>query len=440
MDADVIVIGAGVAGLSAAAEASRRGYTVLVLEARDRVGGRVWSVAPRGWEHPVELGAEFVHGGNESLRSLFRRGSVEVYPCSEEMCWRESGALRRIPDFWERVIRVTDKIPARTQGGSFAKFLQGKTKSLSSTDRWLAEHYAGSFNAAPVARLSAAAMRKAHGGADTTDFKIAGRYDCLTEQLRRELPKEQVMLRLRTAVTSVRWQRGLVTVLTRVAGAGKATKSFQAKAAIVTLPLGVLKEGGVTFLPGLGRKQTLIKRLGWGQAIRITFRLRPGFWELLPAHIRGRNARFAGFLNAPGETFPVWWALTPSGAILTAWAAGEAADVIVGWSEARQVRAALGSLASILELPFQTVRKQVNGWKTHDWHRDPYARGAYSYAVAGCEAGPAQLAKPLVGTLFFAGEATTNDQGTVHGAIESGTRAAREFHRSRLTINGKNLS
>lgn len=427
MDVDVIVIGAGVAGLAAASELGRHKLTVLVLEARDRIGGRVWSVAPRGWTQPVELGAEFVHGGNGALRKLLHRGRIGTYPNAEEMWWRQDGELRRIPDFWERIAAVAEKISVRKQGGSFDEFLRSTGRLLPAEDRWLAEHYAGSFNAAPVSALSAAVMREDHGGADNTDFKVAGRYDRVVEELRRQLPEDRVTLWLRTEVTEVRWRRGAVSVVTRGSGAAKVVETHRAQAVVVTLPLGVLKAGSVTFTPGLGHKQSLLERLGWGQVVRITFRFRPGIWKLVPAHVRRRKNRFTGFLNAPGEAFPVWWALTPSAPILTAWAGGEAARDIVGLSLARQVRVALGSLASILGTTSKAVRAQLVGWQTHDWHGDPYARGAYSYAVAGSEDGPRQLAKPLARTLFFAGEATAKDLGTVHGALESGLFAAREI-------------
>ncbi|MDF3059742.1 MAG: amine oxidase [Rariglobus sp.] len=435
MDVDVIVIGAGVAGLAAAGELGRHGLSVLVLEARARIGGRVCSLAPRGWTQPVELGAEFVHGGNEALQALLRRGRIETYPVSEEVWWRENGTLRRMPDFWERIMAVTEKIPVHEHTGSFADFLEDAGGSLSGEDRRLAKHHVGSFNAAPIARLSAAAVREDHAGADDTDFKLTRRYERVAEQLQREWPAERVTLRLRVEVTSVQWEQGAVTVMgVETDTLTKTMETHRARAAIVTLPLGVLKAGDVIFTPGLGEKQALIDRLGWGQVARITFRFRPGFWKLVPGHLRDGKGRFTGFLNAPEETFPVWWALTPA-PLWTAWSGGEKAAAVVGLPPAQQVRAALLSLASILGVPPHAVREQVSGWRAHDWHGDPYARGAYSYPVVGNEGGPAELAKPLAGTLFFAGEATAEKIGTVHGAIESGLRAANEILAGKTSVS-----
>lgn len=239
-------------------------------------------------------------------------------------------------------------------------------------------------------------------------------------------------LRLRSEVLRVEWRRGEVTVTTRATDTLTDTlETHTAKAAVVTLPLGVLKEGAVTFSPELPEKQALIARMGWGQAVRLTFRFRPEFWRLVPEHVRGSEGRFKGFLNAPGEAFPVWWALTDA-PILTAWAAGDAAAAVAGLSPARQLRAAVGALASILGATPQAVKAQLAGWRTHGWFDDPYSRGAYSFVAAGQESAAVELALPHEATLYFAGEATAEDVGTVHGAMESGLRAAKELISNRM--------
>lgn len=428
MDADVIVIGAGVAGLAAAGALARSGLRVRVLEARERLGGRVASVAPRGWNQPVELGAEFVHGANVTLAALLRDARIPAYAVSENVWWRDGAAdvLRPIPDFWTRIANVMKRIPEPAGGMSLARFLDEAGTSISDEDRRIVRHYAGGFNAAPLGALSAAAVRDDRAGAEETDHKLKRRYAGVVEELHRRCPPERVDVRLHSEVVTVRWRRGDVAVTTRATDVlADELTMHHARAVIVTLPLGVLKAGDVAFMPPLEDKQELIKHLGWGQAVRLTFRFRPGFWKLVPPHLRGPKGRFAGFLNAPDELFPVWWALS-SAPILTAWAGGDSANAVSGLTPARQLRAALVSLASILGATPQAVRTQLSGWRTHDWHGDPYSRGAYSFVSAGQENGPAELARPCADTLFFAGEATATAIGTVHGALESGLRAAEE--------------
>ncbi len=427
MDADVIVIGAGVSGLAAAGELGRRGKDVLILEARNRVGGRLWSVSPPEWKQPVELGAEFIHGGNAALRAILRREHLRTRAVTATFWWREQGELRPIPDFWERVARVIDRIPVKNRGWSLQDFLRRRGHLFSEEDRWLVENYAGSFNAAPIGALSAQALRADHAGADDTDFKVVGRYDAVAAHLQARLP-ETVALRLCSPVKTVHWRRGSVIVMVNAADPPR-RETYQARTVVVTLPLGVLQAGTVAFSPDLGRKQAWIEKLGWGHVARITIRFRDGFWSrsVAPAVLRARQGRGFGFVNAPGEAFPTWWALTPPEPVLTGWVGGAAAKRIAKRPLEEQLRAAVRSLAHIFETTPAAVAAEIAGWHGHDWSRDPHALGAYSYSVAGCENGPRMFAKPLARTLFFAGEATSDELGTVQGALASGLRAAREI-------------
>lgn len=426
MNPDVIVIGAGIAGLAAAGELARHGWSVRLLEARDRTGGRLLSATGRGWPHPVELGAEFIHGGNRPLRALLRQAGLGARPVNSNMWWHHEGGLSLIPDFWSRIRRVTARIPARNRGRSFRQFLREDGRSLSAEDRHLAETYVASFNAAPPGRLSAHAMRVAHAGADTPDLKMEGPYDALAVMLQRSWPRGRVDLRLRSEVTAIRWHAGAVTVVTRTPG--RHGEKHHATAVVITLPLGVLQAHTVDFDPPLREKQRIIARMGWGQVTRVVLRFRPGFWSapFLPPALAAGSGRGFGFVNAPEEQIPVWWALAPPAPVLTGWAGGPAAAPLGQLRPAAIRDAALRSLAAIFKTPATTLRRALADWRMHDWTRDPFARGAYSFVAAGAEDAAPQLAEPVEDTLFFAGEATSVDTGTVHGALASGLRAAHE--------------
>ncbi len=422
---DTIVIGAGVAGLAAAGELARRGRRVLVLEARDRVGGRIHSLAPTGWPVPVELGAEFVHGDDRLLHESLRDLGLPPRPLDPNMWWHDRGlGLRRIVDFWERVADVAEHIsPEADKESSVARFLRRPTAELPPFDRRLAARYLANFNAAPLTSLSAVEQKTDHAGADTTDHKIDGRYDTLPEALRGQLPTDRVELRLETIVTRVAWRRGNVTVH---AGDGG---SFTARSAIVTLPLGVLRAGSVAFDPPLPvGKQAAIARHGWGHVVRVTFLLRPDAWcdPIIPAALRENEGGAFGFVNAADTSFSVFWALTPPAPVVVAWAGGAPAEKLLAVPPAERVQAALRSLATIFGAPPEDIRRLVIDHRAHDWAADPYSLGAYSHAAAGREGAAAQLAEPVDDTLFFAGEATASALGTVDGALHSGLRSARE--------------
>jgi monoamine oxidase len=426
MHADVIVIGAGISGVAAAGELARRGWNVRVLEARDHIGGRLLSAARGSWPHPVELGAEYVHGGSRALRALLRQARLSVHPVNATMWWKRGNApLQPIPDFWTRIRRVAARIPRRNRRRSFVQFLREEGRTLSPEDRHLAQVYVASFNAAPPAHLSAHAMRIAHAGADTGDLRLIGRYDTVVRALQRNWPDRRVELRLDSIVTSVQWQRGGVAVTTR--GSGGSRETHRASAVVVTLPLGVLQAGSVRFDPPLKNKQRAIDRMGWGHVHRVLLRFRPGFWRapFLPPELAGGSGRAFGFVNAPAEAFPVWWVSRPPAPVLTGWAGGPAA-LKLDRRPSTLRQAALRSLANILETRPAQLQRQLLDSRAHDWSRDPFVRGAYSFVAAGAESAADTLAEPVQDTLFFAGEATASDTGTVHGALESGLRSAKE--------------
>jgi monoamine oxidase len=428
-DADVIVIGAGMAGLSAAAQLGRKGRRVLLLEARERVGGRVWSHRPReAGGVAVELGAEFVHGGNAAIGALLRAARLRTQPVEVPMRWRRDARLVEVPDFWDGVARITDAVPKAFKG-SFGDYLAGpEAGRFPDEERERVGRFAGSFNAAPLDRLSAQAMRAQRGGADDTDHRVLGPYDVIVERLRARLPRSRVRLALGHSVCEVRHRPGRVEV-TSTDPAGGRHRTHRARAALVTLPLGVLQARAVDFRPALGRKQELIDALGWGTVVRMTLRFHDALWDLplLPPELRaGRGARF-GYVNAPGLPLPTWWALAAPAPLLTGWAGGEVAERLGALTPDGLREAALASLAGLGGARVEAWRRRLVEVHAHDWRADPYSRGAYSYPTAGFERGPARLARPVAGTLFFAGEATSGALGTVHGALESGLRAANEI-------------
>ena len=415
-DPDVIVIGGGASGLAAATELARRGWRVRILEARARLGGRIYSMKPKGWPVPIELGAEFVHGGTKEVRDLLPLRRIET------KMWRfEQGQLTETPGYWEMIGKVAAKIPRRDRGWSFEDFLRHERGRIAPDVAKLAAAYAGSFNAAPIDQISAHALREHRAGADTEDFKVAARYDSLVTRLRKQWPKGRVEVGLESVVKRIRWDEGSAIVQT-------GTKSHAARAAIITLPLGVLKANHVKFFPPLAEKQSIIRRAGWGQVIRVVFRFRPGFWTspMMPQALgMGQGSAF-GFINAPSEAVPVWWALMPPSPVLTGWVGGEAANQLARLTPNGVREKAIGSLANIFSATRQQVKGWLADWRFHDWRRDPFSLGAYSFPVAGQENIPERLAEPVRSTLFFCGEATAAEYGTVHGAVESGTRAARE--------------
>ena len=427
---DAIVIGAGVSGLVAAGALAKKDWNVTLLEARHRIGGRILSVKPAGWAIPAELGAEFVHGGNPAMRKLLKRAAVHPRALDPCVWWRDahSGVLAQITDYWDRIGNVVNHIPKTDSAWSFQRFLDGHKKTISPADRFLAAYYVGGFEAAPTTKISAEALRQDHAGTAGTDFKINGRYDKLVASLKQALPANRVRLQLNSPVVSLQWEKGSVTAEVR-RGSRYPKKRHRARMVLVTLPLGVLQARKMKFIPSLENKAALIAKMGWGHVVRIVLRFKSGFWTapFMPQSLGKNGGRDFGFVNAPGLPLPVWWALTPPAPVLTGWAGGDVSKALRHRSPSRVRDEAVRSLAAI----FGTTPKQITSWladwRSHPWSNDPFSLGAYSFPAAGVEHGARQLALPVSSTIFFAGEATAREYGTVHGALESGLRAAREM-------------
>lgn len=426
---DVLVIGAGVAGLAAAASLGRRGRKVILLEARGRLGGRILSVRPAGWPRRVELGAEFIHGGNAALWRLVRKHRLALRRPPPRHWLYEAQGLRRLEDLSERLERVTKRIDARRMARwSFADFLRDAGEGISAEDRALVTGFVEGFEAAPLDEMSAAAMAGVTLDDDEQHLFAHG-YDGLVAALSAEIESDKVETRCGAVVCRLEWARGRVTAV-----AGRAT--YSGRAAVVTLPLGVLqarpdRQGAVLFSPRLAAKEKVIAKMGMGHVIRLVLRFDGRAWrKLAPAVLRAHgNERGFGFIHSRLAGFPVWWSLHGD-AVMTAWAGGPAGLRLAGLSPAEILRTAIESLSLLWGRPPTTIRAALLDWETHNWSRDPFSRGAYSFTVAGQLNAAEQLRRPVAGTLFFAGEATADgdEAGTVHGALSSGRRAADEAH------------
>ncbi len=425
-DAEVIVVGAGVAGLIAALRLAQRKHQVIVLEARSRAGGRIYSEKPPGWPAPVEVGAEFVHSGNAALAAALRAAAVKKLPVTERQWLARGGRREALPDGWERIDGVMRRIGPRYRGG-FGPWLAAHEAELDPADAVLARAFVRGFQGAPPDRMSARALYEA-AQEEEEQFRPSRRYDALVDDLMRRLRRAGGTIHFDTVVTEIRWRRGRVSV-----SAGG--RSWGASAALVTVPLGVWKAkagetGAIAFAPRLRAKERLLSRLESGHARRVVLRLRADAWRRgpLPAELRRNEGRSFGFLQSEEYFFPVWWAEAPR-PVLVGWTGGPAAKEMTGWPDRKVFAAALRSLAKLCDCSLTALRRLVLDGRTHDWAGDPFTRGAYSFATAGEEQAPSQLARPVGGTLFFAGEATAEllELGTVHGALASGERAAQEI-------------
>ncbi|MDR3763590.1 MAG: NAD(P)/FAD-dependent oxidoreductase [Acidobacteriota bacterium] len=426
--ADVIVIGAGAAGLTAARALAHSGRSVLLLEARNRLGGRIHTV-PDSQGQPIELGAEFIHGRpSEIFRTIITAG-LDVREANGMQWVQDSRGLEPHPGFFARIRAVLDAIPAAPPDRSFASYLDDFYPLEDESRLWSLEYVEG-FHGAIAEKISIHSLRRGLRAEDMISghrsFRFMHGYKVLLDAIQRDTSADKVSLRLENTVSAVRWGgEGRVQV---EAATPEGDAIYEAKAAVVTLPLGVMQAplnaaGAVHFDPPLTEKAGPLGLLFMGQAIRISLVFRSCWWEQIE-----RGVRNLGILHSHEEWFPTWWTPQNAGAVLTGWAASRRGERLSGRPAEYVLERALDSLAALFPLERRRIAAELLSWHTHDWQNDPFSRGSYSYVGVDGEGAQKVLAAPLGNKLFFAGEATASDghHATVHGAIGSGERAARE--------------
>jgi len=425
MTYDVAIIGAGAAGLAAARDCSRAGLHVVLIEARDRIGGRVHTTHDAATPVPIELGAEFIHGKPRETFDLLREANQSAYDLPDTHRHLRGNALEEI-DFWGVTATVLDKLdPKTTPDEPFATFAERfRDENAQAVDLALA--YVEGFNAARADRISARGLAVAEAKEhDDALLRPTQAYGAMLDALWRQCEVSGAELRLSTIVTAISWTPGSVEIATQ------ANQTTRAPKAVITLPLGVLKAGGVCFDPPLVEKEQAASKLEVGPVVRVVLRFREPFWETEPFSTvpRGQTLEDLNFLHGPTEVFPTWWTQLPMRVpLLVGWSGGPAAERLADKSDHEILAAALGALCRMLGTTESFLRERLAASYVADWHADPFARGAYSYVPVGGLDAMKQLAQSLESTLFFAGEATHHEgqSGTVSAALATGYRAARE--------------
>ena len=437
---DVLVLGAGAAGLAGARDLSHAGLHVTVLEARPRVGGRILTLHDPRSPVPLELGAEFIHGEAAETLSLAQAAGLAVVelPNTHELV--SAGRFRPMGDFWAVVDRMNRDLARRvaSRGKDFPVSEYLESASVPASRRGMLRDFLQGFYAAHPDRLSAKSLAVETEGGDEEDevegkqFRIANGGDALMKWLRDGLDPDRTEVRLSSVAESVQWKRGAVSVACH-GGDRAPLPTVRARAALITLPLAVLKAGVVRFDPALPAKQRALAGIETGQVFKIVLRFREAFWEK-PEFLKERRAQSdsngsgLNFVHAHGAEVPTWWTSLPvRSPVLVGYVGAVTAEQLLEEEPSSRLERSLVALSEVLAVPRRELEQQLDASASHDWHADPFARGAYSYIGVGGDSAPRALARPVDGTLFFAGEATNGAEiGTVAGALSSGRRAARE--------------
>jgi monoamine oxidase len=411
-----VVVGAGAAGLMTARELARAGKRVTILEARDRCGGRIYTLPTAEFGYPAEGGPEFVHGAAPLTRALMREAGLALQPRGGTRWSTRTGALS--PDefsvphmgrFYQALSGVNTDLP-------IAEFLEMHFtgRQYDELRRSITRTVEG-YDAADPWRASTLALRDEWMARDDGEHgRIAGGYGELIEYLLSECCRHGAALHLGAAATAIDEAGG------RIAVRCDRGATFEADAAILTMPPPLLSE---IALPSAARERLAATAdIGFGNVVKILFRFATKWW----ANQSGRNLADLSFLLSDAKV-PTWWTQHPAEyPVLTGWFAGPKADRVSSLTEAELVDMGLTSLAEIFDLPSDRIRTDLVASRAINWGNDPFARGAYSYATPRTREAQSVLRKPNGDAIFFSGEAlyAGPDMGTVEAALASGQETA----------------
>jgi monoamine oxidase len=414
---DVIVAGAGAAGLAAGYRLARAGLKVAVLEARKFPGGRILTVADGDRAAPLELGAEFVHGTKNAVCDLAGEAGWRAKPAVARQWIFEGGHFRPGDSLYDNLSALFQRVDRGAPDRPFDDFLRGQA----TPDAWFARMFVEGFAAADTSHVSAQALARAElsdeGGQDK-DFRLKGGYVNLVDYLRAGFEAAGGVLYCGALIQGIDWREGRVQIVAQTA---RGRSIFPASQAVLALPLSILQAppgevGAIRFTPELRQKQPALAGLEMGAIVKINLRFADFFWK---SEI---GAEEFGFVHTPGGAFRTWWSRSDA-PILTGWVGGPAAAAL---NRNAMLDLALREVHQLFGRAPLELRRRLEDWRVHDWSADPLARGAYSYTRVGGLKAAEQLAEPIAQTLFFAGEALASGpaQGTVHGAVATGFRAA----------------
>lgn len=425
---EVLVIGAGIAGLTAARDLTLDGYDVAVLEARDRIGGRIWTSNELGV--PTDLGASWIHGFEDNpIARLARRYDIEVL--RTDISSVTPARYRSVALYEEdgRRLGITETAEMSELMADYLEFVAAKQKegvemsllaveeAFAASERldadrrrrlnFIARTYLEHEWAGPRSDVSLLEYDKTLGFAGHDRVFPQG-YNQITDRL-----AAGTNILLNHEVTQVDYSGASVDVLTNHG-------SFQANHVLVTVPIGVLQAGRIAFNPTLPRsKREAIRKLRMGVFNKIFLKFDSVFW--------GEDYELIGYIGSQDSDWPeiVNFHRIAGLPVLLAFSAGEVGERNESCSDAELV----GCLMDCLRKMYGTDIPEPSGHVVTRWKQDPYSLGSYSYVPVGAKQSQRrQIGMAIENRVFFAGEATSQFfPSTVHGAFLSGVRAAYEI-------------
>ena len=418
MGIQIIIIGAGAAGLQAGRRLSKEGYSVTILEANSVPGGRIHSLragGPAGFSMVVEGGAEFVHGDLPLSQELAKEAGVVLQPVNSHMVQVKGDREQDFHRDWDELFKKMEMLPEDMPFADFlAQYFSGdRYAGLRDSVCRMAEGYdLADVRTASTRSLYREWAAEEEGG---EEYRPVGGYGQLIDHLVGVCEAQGCVVQYSSPVTSIRWERSKVAVTTA------SGQVYAAELLVSTVSLGVLKTAGISFSPELPEAHRwAIEKLGFGSVIKVLLEFDRPFWN-------SRKQPGQTLFILSDEALPTWWTQPADDCpLITGWVAGKKMVALRALDKEARIRTALQSLAGIFELDSNVLRSRLAASLILDWEASPAIHGGYSFDTVGAVDARIALSQPVDGTLFFSGEGLYEGDvpGTVEAAFCSGITVA----------------
>lgn len=425
----MLIIGAGAAGLMAARLLAKAGKKVVVLEARDRCGGRIHTLHNELFFKNAELGAEFIHGDLPVTLGLLNEAGIAFYPADAEMWQYKNGEFYTEGGFIEEWGLLMEKLTELEQDTSIEEFLRqyfagDEYYGLKNSVR----RFVSGYDTADPEKASTFALRNEWQSEDgDAQYRVKGGYGTMIKYLEDEVTGSGNKIYLNSIVKEIKWAPHRVEVVTLDGSV------YESSQIIIALPLGVLQansnqKASISFAPLLVEQHQALMDMGFGSIIKVLLEFEDAFWmDAKTEALAGKSLNNMGFLLSD-EKVPTWWTQVPQHSpVLTGWLGGLPAYRKKDATEQEILNESLRSLSNIFKRDIEELKGKLQAFHVANWTVDPFTLGSYAYDTVAASQLRNLLGTPVEDTLFFAGEYLYEGpaMGTVEAALSSGEDAAK---------------
>jgi len=414
-----IIIGAGAAGLMVAYELSRNGVEVVVLEAEDRIGGRIHTFRPQGFSQNIEAGAEFIHGNLPMTLSLMKEANLEFVTASMNMTEFSDGKFRSAfsSEYWEEFGKAALGLEQDCTLSEFLStyFSDKKYERLKTEAREMAQ----GLDLADPDRLSVFCIREEWTSSETQFRPVSG-YSPLLGYLERKIRENGGEFALGQRVASVNWKSGKVSVSTQ-------SGRYEADSVVLTTTLGNLQQRQIQFEPKIA--DGYFDEIGFGEVLKIVMEFETAFWE--------ENQPDLGFLFTDDE-YTFWTQLDLRRPILVGWIGNDKASATARLQDEEITARLISRLGEAF--PESDVKSRLRASAVFRYTKDQPTSGAYSWTMPQSLKAIEKINEGIDNTVWFAGEAfePSGDVGTVEAALKSGYVIGNKIAEIAAAVHSKN--